>query len=124
MAASLRPIQLAKDEPLVAGQFSESDLLELLPQEVRPLVKPCLSCLVRIAELGAMRALASRGHVESGPNLITVKKAAARLDVSLGMIRNLVASGELEQVPVRRSKRIVKASLDAFIERKRQRGVR
>jgi hypothetical protein len=40
------------------------------------------------------------------------------------MIRNLVARGELEAIHIERSVRIVKASLDAFIERKSQGNVR
>jgi len=128
MAASLRPRQLAKVESPAAGSFSDSDLPELLPVELRPLARRCLPCLVRIAEIGASRAL-SRVTAKSSENAtiyhITVKNTAACLQVSCGTVRNLVAAGELEAVRIRpRSVRIVKASLDAFIERKRQKNVR
>jgi excisionase family DNA binding protein len=127
MAASLH-LRLAKAESPAAAPFSESDLLELLPVEVRPLARRCLPCLVRIAEVGALRALSRVTAKENGTIdqiTITVKDGAARLQVSLSTVRNLIACGELEAVRIRpRSVRIVKASLDAFIERKRQKGVR
>jgi excisionase family DNA binding protein len=128
MVASLRSIQRAKAESPAARSFSESDLLESFPVEVRPLARRwLLPCLVGITEFITSRVLSHLAAKENGtidPITIMVKNAAASLQVSPGMIRNLVARGELEAIHIERSVRIVKASLDAFIERKRQGNVR
>jgi excisionase family DNA binding protein len=99
----------------------ENDLLELLPEEVRPMAKRYVHFLVGIAELEATRALSRLRSAHNATNLVTVKEAAVCLHVSLSMVRNLLRQGELEEVKTGRSVRIVPASLEAYIERNKYR---
>ena len=117
----LRSAPLAKTESSITA---ESDLLRLLPEEVRPLVKLCIPFLVQIVELGASRALSRRESGDNGTNLIDVKDTAVRLQVSPSHVRNLIAQGELQRVDLGRSVRIEKSSLEAFIERNKHRDFR
>ena len=118
MAAPRR--QFARAESPVAGRLSESDLLELLPEAWRPLVQPLHRYIVGAVAAGVLLARALDKPRGNEPSNLRVNAAAADLQVSPSMIRNLVAQGELEATRIKRCLRITKASLEAFKERNKQ----
>lgn len=64
------------------------------------------------------------GEIRSAGMLLKVPAAAESLSVGRSTIYNLIADGELETVHIGRSVRVVTASLEAFIERQRDRELR
>lgn len=62
----------------------------------------------------------SVGVGEEALDLLKYKEAAARLRVSVSTVRRLVASGELERVPIGRAVRTTPESVAAYKKRLRE----